>query len=324
MGYTLTIAIPTYNRAEKLKFCLQMLLRETTGKPVELLVSDNASTDDTQMFMAEFCTKYPQITYIRNPENIGPDRNFLNCYNRASGDYVMLLGDDDILLSGSVDCILKTLQNRPVFVHMNSSSLHTIDPLRYSAPRIPEGDNRVYDTPEALFQDMGIYVTFLSAFILRTELVHRIPDKEQYIGTYFIQSHIALQTMTEQGSYVFITQNCIAASGNDTVPYDVYFVWGKMYRDLLLKTGMDAGLDINMLRQQHESDLRNQIYYFVRNFRFCCSNSQNWNRRYMLDTIKPYPRLYLKYLPVLYVPVPVWRAIKGLKRIVKRCLGKGE
>ena len=103
----LTIAIPTFNRADRLKRCLEACLEQTAGKSVELLVSDNASEDATQAFMTEFCKKNLAVSYVRNPENIGPDRNFLNCYNCAKGEYVLLLGDDDVLLPGAVDAILE-------------------------------------------------------------------------------------------------------------------------------------------------------------------------------------------------------------------------
>ena len=46
MQYKLTIAIPTYNRAGKLKKCVECILPQIKNKPVELLVNDNASTDN--------------------------------------------------------------------------------------------------------------------------------------------------------------------------------------------------------------------------------------------------------------------------------------
>jgi glycosyltransferase involved in cell wall biosynthesis len=120
METILSVAIPTFNRVDKLKKCLESLLAEIAGKPVELLVSDNASQDGTQAYMEEICREHPEVTYIRNSENVGPDRNFLNCYNRASGEYVYLLGDDDVLLPGAMDAILETLAKKPVILDRKS------------------------------------------------------------------------------------------------------------------------------------------------------------------------------------------------------------
>lgn len=313
MNTLLTLAIPTYNRVEKLKVCLERVLAQTSGKSVELLVSDNASTDQTEAFMTAFCKEHPSITYIRNPENIGPDRNFLNCYNRAGGEYILLLGDDDMLLPGAIDSILEALARKPVFVHVNSCSLLTQEPLTYTAPRVPEGELQIYTTPEQLLEKMGIYITFLSSFVLRSDLVRAIENKEQYIGTYFIQSHIAISTLSTKGEYLFVTKNCIAATGNESLNYDAYFVWGEMYHKLLMQTGIHAGLDPAALQQQHIKDLKNTIWGFVKYYRIHCPNSRNWNKQCIMKLVKPYPKLYIRYWATVYLPIPLVKLIMKLR-----------
>lgn len=305
MEKLLTIAIPTYNRSEKLKFCLEHVMEQAAGKPVELLVSDNASTDGTEAFMTELCKAHPEVTYVRNPENVGADRNFLNCYDRAAGEYVLLLGDDDMLLPGALENILAALEQKPVFVHLNTSALLTQQPLTYKSPRVPEGEMKVFDKPEEIFQEMGIQVTFMSSFILRNDLVRAVANKEQYVGTYFIQSHIALMTLKTAGTYIFVTKNCIAATGNETLNYDLYFVWGEMYHKLLMETGAEAGLDPELLKKQHEKDLRNTIFGFVLQFRSSCVQSGKWNKQCMVQVVKPYSMLYLRYWAAMYLPLKV-------------------
>ena len=82
-NYALTIAIPTYNRLEKLKICLKRLMEQKKIEQIEIIVSDNASTDGTGEYMTELVKKTENIRYYRNTENVGPDKNFLNCFNRA-------------------------------------------------------------------------------------------------------------------------------------------------------------------------------------------------------------------------------------------------
>ncbi len=322
MEILLTIAIPTYNRVEKLKSGLQNLVRQTAGKPVELLVSDNASQDDTQAFMEAFCREHPEVSYVRNPKNIGPDRNFLNCYYRASGEYVLLLGDDDLLLPGTVDVILQTLESKPVFVYQNSSLLLSEDPLEYAKPDFPEGDPIVYTCRNDIVRQMGIMITFMSSFILRNDLVRAIPDKERYIGTYFIQSHIALSTLAAEGEYVFITRNCVVATGNETVPYDVYFVWGRMYANLLKETAVAAGVDPALVRRIHRKDLRTVIFGFVKNYRISCPESKHWNRACVWEQVKPFPSLYPRYLTALYFPrfllIGITKLTRGIRGLLKK------
>ncbi len=322
MEIKLSVVIPTFNRVEKLKICLESLITEIAGKPVELLISDNASTDGTQEFMEQFCACHPEVIYVRNSENVGPDRNFLNCYNCATGEYVYLMGDDDVLLSGAVDAILEALQRKPVILRLNTSRILSAQPLQYTEPLVPEEGLKSYDDPTAFLMDMGIYITFMSAFILRKDLVSAVPDKEQYIGTYFIQSHIAIRTLATAGEYLFLTKNCVAAESSD-VPFDVYFVWGKMYGKLLREAGADAGLDRKQLRALHENDLRNGIYGFVRGLRVdCWPNSKTWDKRAIMNELKPYGLLRLKYWAAVYWPIPVIETIKKIRKSIKKALGR--
>ncbi len=322
MEYLLTIAIPTYNRGETLAFCLRGLLPQIAGKSIELLVSDNASTDNTQSIMEVFCQEHPEITYIRNPENIGPDRNFLNCYNYAHGEYVLLLGDDDLLLPDALDEILSALQRKPVFVHLNTCGLFRMNPPEFSPPRVPEGDICSYHNRNDFLLAMGIYVTFLSSFILRNDLVRKIENKEQYIGTYFIQSHIALRTLAEPGEYLFVRKNCIAASGNQSVSYDLYFVWGQMYGELLRKTAVQAGIDPSVAEQLHHHDLKNLIWQFVTQLRGPSKGSANWNKACILNEVKPYKKLYLRYWLAVNLPAPLFSFIQNAIRTIKKIAGK--
>ena len=73
----LTIAIPTWNRASFLALNLERLSQEglNTWDLVEVLISDNASTDGTQRVVSEAVAVGMPVRYIRNAENIGSDAN---------------------------------------------------------------------------------------------------------------------------------------------------------------------------------------------------------------------------------------------------------
>jgi abequosyltransferase len=107
----LTIAIPTYNRARFLEELLNCLQPQLSLQPsIELIVSDNASTDETQQLAEKFARNGLLFRYIRNAENIGPDKNFLQCLNLAAGKYVWLLGDDDLLTPDALAQLISLLQ----------------------------------------------------------------------------------------------------------------------------------------------------------------------------------------------------------------------
>ena len=107
----LTIAIPTHNREAFLRQLLGCLRNEIVGLPeVRLLVSDNASTDGTEYAIQEELRRGTALDYIKNTHNVGPDGNFLQCYERATGKYVWIFSDDDLLRPGTVSTILNHLK----------------------------------------------------------------------------------------------------------------------------------------------------------------------------------------------------------------------
>ena len=63
------IYIPTYNRSELLRNTIVSVLKQTYGN-IRIVVSDNASTDSTQMMMKDFLLQYKNIEYFRQSENI--------------------------------------------------------------------------------------------------------------------------------------------------------------------------------------------------------------------------------------------------------------
>jgi glycosyltransferase involved in cell wall biosynthesis len=90
-----TIAIPTYNRAGR--FLPEALAAATsqTYSALEILVSDNASSDGTEQLVRS--SSDPRIRYHRQAENIGPVANVDFCIAAARGDYFLLLMDDDLI-----------------------------------------------------------------------------------------------------------------------------------------------------------------------------------------------------------------------------------
>lgn len=89
----ITIGIPTRNRASLVKDCVKSALAQSY-RNIEVLVSDNASTDDTVACLQSI--KDGRLRVLSNPENIGILRNFARCVEEARGDYLVLAADDNI------------------------------------------------------------------------------------------------------------------------------------------------------------------------------------------------------------------------------------
>lgn len=87
-----TVFVPTYNRSRWVRGAVESALAQTYPS-VHVVVSDNASTDATTDVVAGFDD--PRLTYVRLERNLGLNEHFNLCLERASGDYVFLLPDDD-------------------------------------------------------------------------------------------------------------------------------------------------------------------------------------------------------------------------------------
>lgn len=87
-----TIAIPTFNRASWLKDCINSALSQTY-KNFEVIVSDNASTDETQEVLKAFHDR--RLRAVRQKSNIGLLPNWNACLAEAKGEYIVVVADDD-------------------------------------------------------------------------------------------------------------------------------------------------------------------------------------------------------------------------------------
>jgi glycosyltransferase involved in cell wall biosynthesis len=126
-GVILSVCVSTYNRADWLRVTLPLIARETAQwkDHVELLVVDNASTDGTDL-IAEELAEHHSFKYHRNERNVGMLGNLGMCAKHMSGDYIWILGDDDIVKPGAVSLILEAIARHPAteLVYLNYAYTH--------------------------------------------------------------------------------------------------------------------------------------------------------------------------------------------------------
>lgn len=111
-NYKLSICIPTYNREQYLPELLDSILMQQDAHLVEVAISDNASTDNTEALIKNYQQRFANIVYLKLPENLGPDRNYFKSVEIASGDYVWLMGSDDKLGDGSISQLLHAIESK--------------------------------------------------------------------------------------------------------------------------------------------------------------------------------------------------------------------
>ncbi len=107
----ISICIPTFNRDKLLAETIESVIDqidEYNSSKVEICVSDNDSTDETDQVISEIKKRtQARIVYVKNDRNIGFDQNVMRVVAMASGKYCWLMGSDDIALPGSLNFFLQ-------------------------------------------------------------------------------------------------------------------------------------------------------------------------------------------------------------------------
>ena len=107
-----SIGLPTYNRQHLLKESLETIRRQGYS-PLEILISDNGSTDGTEDYCRQLQSQDPRIRYLRHPVNAGlyPNHNF--CLDKSRGEYLGLFHDDELYEPGMVSEYVVFLEDHP-------------------------------------------------------------------------------------------------------------------------------------------------------------------------------------------------------------------
>jgi len=105
-----TIAIPTFNRADRyLRSAIESALAQSASV-IEIIVADNCSTDQTPEIVASY--EDDRLIYVRHEKNMGANDNFNFCIKKATGDYFLLLPDDDLIDPGMIEACVRAARGR--------------------------------------------------------------------------------------------------------------------------------------------------------------------------------------------------------------------
>lgn len=104
-----TVVIPAFDASNHLRECLYSVLAQAVSVPVEIIVVDDASTDDT----AEVAASCPNVRLLRLAANAGPSRARNAGIEAARGELVAFLDADDMWPEGSLAARLAVLERHP-------------------------------------------------------------------------------------------------------------------------------------------------------------------------------------------------------------------
>jgi rhamnosyltransferase len=230
----LTIAIPTYGRAPFLRELLACLRLQLKDQPtVELLISDNASPDETAEVVREFEHSGLELRYICNEINIGPDANFLQCFEQAAGRYVWVFGDDDLILDGGLSTVVKLLEQESpdyMFVapYVFESSIAEIKLARRMVP------TRVVTNPVEMVRLVNQHtdLILISGAIIDKQYIATLdhPSFASLVGTNVVQLGWVFTALRNLRRGAFVQLGVLASrAGNSRGGFHAAKVFGEGY-----------------------------------------------------------------------------------------------
>lgn len=134
---SISVIVPTYNRADRLKTSLQNYL-QSDRPDIEFIVIDNNSDDDTCEVVHRIMQNDRRVRYIRNPSNLGPNRTLFRGFLNAKAPLVMILPDDDSITKGFINLVITVFEKNPT-VGIIHSSLNYSGQNAFSAENSNEG-----------------------------------------------------------------------------------------------------------------------------------------------------------------------------------------
>lgn len=108
----ISIIIPAYNYGKYLGDAIRSVVEQDIAD-LEVLVFDDCSTDNTREVVESFCREDNRVKYFLNERNLGATPNINQAMKRASGEYVVLLGADDLLEHDSLPTLKAALDAHP-------------------------------------------------------------------------------------------------------------------------------------------------------------------------------------------------------------------
>lgn len=216
----LSICIPSYNRPDTLVRLLDSIDCKKHIDVVEVIISEDCAPKQEQVRMnvgAYIETSPLMIHYFENEENLGYDRNLRQCVRRASGDWIVYMGDDDQFVSNELDSYIDYLESIGEdvgYVLRSYQVLHANHHVEYM--RYYKG-NQIFDAGEQTYEELFRKSVFISGFTIRRKWVKDL-DTEMFNGTLLYQLYLQAEVCMNHKA-VYYDRPITMQVDEESVPY---------------------------------------------------------------------------------------------------------
>ncbi len=315
----LTIAIPIYNGARYIRDALNSIVSQMKNidKKIEILVSDNASVDETPQIIKEYQNKYPKVvSYYRNKENIGFDKNVDLAVKRSKGNYVWLLSDDDSLRANSISILFNKVDKyeNPSVLLLNYSECDVN--LNECTYRIrPDIYEDIYcEDGNIFFQKSKFLFGLISSLVIKKD-EWNVVNIEKYTGTDWVHVGAIIEISKNKPSLIisdkmvnFRMGNPRWSSGRTSFYLGVRLV--EMFQGME-KLGYEVKTSDYLIWNMYRANLRAIL----------SANAQGLKNKedvakHLIRCYEKYPLFWLIHLPLLFVPNIFFSMLRRIKYLL--------
>lgn len=190
-----SVCIPTYNQSIYLEKAIRSAAMQTLT-PYEIIVSDDASPDETSEVLERLSKEIPVLKIIRQPVNLGISLNVDACLRAATGEFVVRLDSDDLLLPNYVERLAGVLEDFPQAGYAHAAVME-IDQYGSGVKERRLIRESVYHTEEdALKAAISGYRVAANIIMFRREALEKagyIKNKADFAEDYYLSVSIAAQ-----------------------------------------------------------------------------------------------------------------------------------
>lgn len=312
----LTIIIPTFNREKELNFLLNIISNEYTHnkKRVEIIISNNSSTDNTIDVINNFHNKYPEWKIINRNENIGPDKNFISCVNLVKTKYFWIFGDDDAPMHGILSEIIEILDKKtPDLIYLSTiwkKNIYNDDIYYINKPL------EIIETERKYFTKLtNVNLTYITSIICNYSLVKNIITPEKYTGSHLIQLGWVLPILRCGSKFIYIKTQSIISKSENTGGYKLFKVFGENLPKIVSE-------ELNEFKDEATYILRALAYNYIPSLiwwsRF--KNIGNFNNQRITIHLSAFKKSFSYWLiiaPLSALPKPIAILFYILSKIIK-------
>lgn len=323
MSFDLSICIPTYNRSEYLKECLTSVLTSVAGheRDTEIVISDNASTDNTGDIVRAFQETHPWIRYHRNEQNIGGERNFRHVATLAQGEHIWVFGDDDKMEANAVPRVLEGIRAGYDLTICNYSSWDKQFAVQVKQSSFPDGRDQIFNDPNKLMEHFGLHLGYISSVVIKKALFLKLPADEYEAYTEYgfpflfaVYNGVAKCTCKVK----FIADPIFCNRGGNSGDYDwyKYFVTGS---SLIFDELLHKGYTISAVSAAKQAVLSDFVVKNIVDLKFKMTSLENKQVLNLLyKHYKSYWQFWLLCLPRLLTPIFLLLLAKNTLRKFRR------